>query len=174
MKKSYSGFTFIELMIAISVLAIMMAIAVFGYRAYEARYRCQAIAQILAMDLRLQQERTRTLDEPQGIYFFSKTQYFLGSGTSITDFTHASPRRNVDLTQQYYGITIDKIHDDTSTTSIDNSPPYYIYFDPKAVDTATNTWTPLSGFHGYILIKGGYSNVYVIVGADKEISVEIK
>jgi prepilin-type N-terminal cleavage/methylation domain-containing protein len=171
MKKALSGFSLIELMVAIGLLCILMALAAFGYKRYEARFRCNAAATILAQDLRLQQERARTMDGPQGIYFRTKYKYSLGSGTSILNFASSRNPRNVDLTQQYNGIFIEAIHDNAD--AVDHPPPYYIFFDPRAAD-ASGTWTPLSGFSGYIIFNGGNVKVNVKIAANKEVTIEAK
>jgi prepilin-type N-terminal cleavage/methylation domain-containing protein len=171
MKKGSRGFSLIELIVALGLLSILMAIAIFSYKRYEARYRCHAAGTVLAQDIRFQQARARALDGPQGIYFTTKYFYSLGSGDSIASYQPNRPQRDVDLTQQYQGIYVQRIHDDIANT--DNSPAYFISFSPQATDSS-GIWTPLSGFQGYIVLNGGNAEVNVKIAANKEVTVEIR
>ncbi|MGV8124704.1 MAG: prepilin-type N-terminal cleavage/methylation domain-containing protein [Candidatus Xenobiia bacterium LiM19] len=171
MKRRSSGFTFMELMIVILILSILLSIASFALKNYESRYRCQAAAQVLAMDIRLQQQRARSRDEQQGIFFYSSTRYALGRHpTSLspneTLFVPNNPPRIVNLTDQYNGVVVDSVGGSLSF-------PQYIYFDPSTVDSAGN-WIPLSGFTGDIVFKGSRSFVTLTVQANMEITITIR
>lgn len=160
-----------ELMIVILILGILLSIASFGFRSYESRYRCQAAAQVLAMDIRLQQQRARSRDEQQGIFFHSPTKYALGRhpaslSPNETLFVPNNPPRIVNLADQYSGVVIESIK--TVTTF-----PQYIYFDPSTADSSGN-WIPLSGFNGTIKFKGSHSNVFLTVNENMELTITIQ
>jgi prepilin-type N-terminal cleavage/methylation domain-containing protein len=179
MKRRSAGFTFMELMIVILILGILLSLASFGFKNYESRYRCQAAAQVLAMDIRLQQQRARSRDEQQGIFFYATTvgsntvsaRYALGTHPTTgpveeSKFVHNNPPRIVNLNDQYSGVVIESIQGSTSF-------PQYIYFDPSTVDSS-GKWAPLSGFNGTIKFKGAQSNVFLTVKENMEISITIQ
>ncbi len=160
-----------ELMTVLLILGVLLSIASFGFKNYETRYRCQAAAQVLSMDIRLQQQRARSRDEQQGVFFYSPTKYALGrhptSGpVAETSFVPNNPPRIVNLTDQYNGVTIESIKGDINF-------PQYIYFDPSTVDSS-GKWIPLSGFNGTIKFKGSYSNVFLTVEENMEITIMLQ
>jgi prepilin-type N-terminal cleavage/methylation domain-containing protein len=187
MRMGKSGFTFIELMVSVTILVIMISIMSFGYKNYEARYLCQSAAQVLAMDIRLQQQRAKKFDMEQGICFISPTEYHLGTCNGTVDdkggtvspfsnFTEPPPLRIVNLTQNYRGVSVSSIY--SSITSVTTSPVpnhYYFGFDPKALDSSNPTkWAPISGFQGTIKLIGGGRTIDIIVKANQEVTVQIE
>jgi len=166
----YRGVTLIELMVGIGIVAILMSIAAFGYKNYEARYRCQSAAQVLIMDIRMQQQRAKRFDMEQGIYFYNQYVYALGTTENRTPasafFTQTHPRRVVDLRQQYYGVYIESVGG--------TPPPCYMKFDPSAVDTGTGDWKPFSGFKGNVVMKGNARTITLTIQENREITTHMQ
>lgn len=61
------GFTFIEIIVALSIFAFITALVVVRYNLYEARQAARSAAFVMMSDLRLQQQRAFAVDETQGI-----------------------------------------------------------------------------------------------------------
>ena len=172
-RRSLSGFTLMELLIVLLIFAIILAVNFAAYNRYEARYRLYAVAEILAMDLKLQMQRARTLDEQQGIVFLTRTRYKLGkhpvaSPYAASDFEPSNPPREINLSQEFGGITIDTID---GYASFPGSPAY-VYFSPSTAGTG-NIWTPMSGFTGEIILRGGKTSAHLVVKSSKEIVITI-
>lgn len=170
-RRPTSGFTLIELMIVLFIFAVILAINFAAYRRYESRYRLYAVSEILAMDLKLQMQRARTLDDQRGIFFYSKTRYALGSHPLTAplnphSFVPSNPRREVNLSNEFSGITIESI---TGQAGFPGSFGY-VYFSPRTAD-ASNTWTPMSGFQGEIVISGGDQKAVLTVQSSKEVTI---
>lgn len=62
MQNKRFGFTLLELLISISILAIIMAIGIPAYRAAESRQILKNAAQMLAMDLKAQRQRANQMN----------------------------------------------------------------------------------------------------------------
>jgi prepilin-type N-terminal cleavage/methylation domain-containing protein len=61
------GFTLVEIMVVIVVLAIFSVIMLARFGFYEARHGCRSAAQLLITDMRLQQQRAIALERTHGI-----------------------------------------------------------------------------------------------------------
>lgn len=174
MKKNDAGFTFIELFAVLILVGILLSIIVIKFRGYETQFRCQSAAKILAMDIKLQQQRSTTMDEQQGIYFMNNGKYSLGksrnpissnNGTTslpYSDFISNKPPKEVTLPN---GITINSIYNIDNNPAFNLTPPVYIFFDPKTSDVSGN-WVPRSGFKGRIKLGGSRQPVILEVKPD--------
>jgi prepilin-type N-terminal cleavage/methylation domain-containing protein len=145
-ERGAAGFTILELMMAMVIVAILVSLAMVAYQNYEARTRCFSAAQVLVMDLRLQQQRARTLDTQQGILFTDKYNYSLGWRDGSGAFHDAVPARRVDLQQSFNGVFVE---------TIAGSPafPTYVSFDPSAA--GPGGWVPFGGFTGDLVLRVG-------------------
>lgn len=87
------GFTLIEVMITLVILAVLLAIAVPSMREFVARKRVEGIAQELATDLRLLKSQQIQRRRSVGILFGSNDSvtcyslYFIGTGDENCDCT---------------------------------------------------------------------------------------
>lgn len=164
------GFTILELGISMVIVAMLIGIAMVAYNNYEVRTRCFGAAQVLSMDMRLQQQRARTMDEPQGIRFDSRSSYSLGGGDRLAVFKESFPARRVDLSQTFHGVYVESI---THTVNGSLSIPAYIYFDPSTGQPGS-AWVPFSGFTGTIVMQGRERKSTITVTPGGEITVDIK
>lgn len=79
MKHRSKGFTFLELLIVISIIAVVSSLAVAKFKTYEAKRACKDAAFILVSDLKLQQQNALTKEklygvtlEPGGYYLWTR------------------------------------------------------------------------------------------------------
>ncbi len=70
LKKSGAGFTFIELLIAISVIGILAIVAIPGFRAFQPTLQLSGISRELISDLRYAQQITVTEQVEYCVVFF--------------------------------------------------------------------------------------------------------
>lgn len=87
------GFTLVEVMISLVILAVLLAIAVPSMREFVARKRVEGVAQELATDLRLLKSQQIQRRQRVGILFGSNDSmtcyslYFIGTGDENCDCT---------------------------------------------------------------------------------------
>jgi len=152
LRSHVKGFTILELMMAMVIVAIMFSLAMMAYQNYETRTRVMGAAQVLVMDVRLQQQRARTLDESQGILFSDKHHYSLGrcdDWSNTLTFHRSYPPREVDMQQSFSGVFIDTL----KKNGVPMSFPVAIKLDPSATDGA-GRWVPFSGDVVEVVLKG--------------------
>lgn len=133
-----------ELIVVISIMVILMTIGGLEYKKYEIRHRCHTAAQVLVMDLKLQQQRSRTLDTRRGILFENGSTYRLGYMDTSSVFHPDTPPRMVNFNRDFSGIHISSISECASFPTA----PAYIYFSPRA--EVGGYWSPFStSFNAY-------------------------
>jgi hypothetical protein len=155
-------------MIAMVIAVYLIAMGGIAYKRYEEPHRLHAAAQTLLMDLKLQEQKARSLDRRHGIQFDNGSTYRLGFTASDGLFYENQVRRTVMLTREFSGIKV---------TSIGGaSPPQYVYFDPRAAEGTT--WAPFntsfSSYPGQIVLHCSSKDAIINIWRNGEITVEYK
>ncbi len=134
--KHSKGFTMIELMIILAVLAILIGIAIPSYNSLMPRYRLNGAARLVATDLSGARMKAVKLNRRVQV-FFSSPEYKIcddanQNGTVATD---EGDVQNIDLQTQYPGVSLSSSGGD-------------LIFHPRgtAVNEVTVTLTNASGF----------------------------
>ena len=99
-----AGFSLFEMLIAMSVIAIIAAIAVPRYANSVGRYRAEAAARRVAADLALAQAKARAASSAQSVTFNTTAGTYSVSGTRNLD--HPKSIYTVDLAGDPYRVTI--------------------------------------------------------------------
>lgn len=98
------GFSLFELLIVLSVMAIVAALAVPRYANSVGRYRAEAAARRVAADLTLARAKARAASADQSVTFNTTTGMYTVSGMRSLD--HAAAPYTVNLAAAPYNVTI--------------------------------------------------------------------
>lgn len=153
MKDKKLGFTLLEFLITISILAIIMAIGFPAYRAAESRQILKNAAQMLAMDLKAQRQRANQMNVTCGIKLDSSGKY------TLYDTLVPAQNKLVDF-QKLFGRTITISMSCTSGTTCSSSATWYV---PAAGGGTLSTAT--------VTLDLGVNRITVTVGAGGEVTV---
>lgn len=85
------GFTLLELIICLSILALLMAFALINFKGQQQKIACKSMANMIAFDLRLMQYNARAYNNTTSFKVSDKKRYSLFIGTKLF--------KNVSLTQ---------------------------------------------------------------------------
>ncbi len=113
--RSQSGFTLIELMVVISIIAIMFGIDLSSYNTFNRNQILQQAAENLRSDLRLAQNKALAGQKPVNQPTFCNGGTLIGYGFTINAFSYSfaaycsdgtvsAPVKSVDLAQKNVGL----------------------------------------------------------------------
>ena len=98
------GFSLFELLIAMSVIAIIAAVAVPRYASSVGRYRAESAARRVAADLTLAQAKARAASGVQFVNFNTAAGSYTIAG--VADLNHPKSPYTVNLAGEPYNVTI--------------------------------------------------------------------
>jgi prepilin-type N-terminal cleavage/methylation domain-containing protein len=147
-----AGFSLFELLIAMSVIAIIAAVAVPRYASSVGRYRAESAARRVAADLTLAQAKARAASSVQLVNFNTAAGLYTISGAR--DLDHPNSVYTVNLAGEPYHVTIG-------------------YADFGGAPQAQFDMFGNPAFGGTVTVyAGSYSNTVSLVKQDGTVSVQ--
>ena len=140
LKRSFRGFTLVELMIVIAVVSLLLALGATSLSNTNDSLSCKNTAEFIANDLSYQLNYCRAIQQDCGILFRKTNNTF--NLTNYQMFTYNGTQIDLGKTINPSGILASKgvnIRRPTSRTPSNDPNPIYIYFSPQTV-TFNGDW----------------------------------
>ncbi|MFH0801175.1 MAG: prepilin-type N-terminal cleavage/methylation domain-containing protein [bacterium] len=145
MCRKMRGFTLLELIIVVMIVALLMSLIIPMYSSYQNRLAVQNSAQMIVMDLTQMRQKAISLEALAGIVFNSDLYTYYAfwdhptSGPDANNFTDVYLRRTTGGVRTYKDVNLQELFQTMVAINVTGNNTI-IYFDPTTmtVDASSN------------------------------------